>query len=46
MKHTLGHRSAASAVAFLGADSEADKEGLTVTAGPKLYSGNHLADIL
>lgn len=31
MKHTLGRRSAASAVAFLEADSQADKEGMTVT---------------
>lgn len=31
MKHTLGHRSAASAVAFLEADSQADKEEMTVT---------------
>lgn len=32
MKHTLGHRSAASAAAFLEADSQADKERMTVTA--------------
>lgn len=32
MKHTLGRRSAASAVAFLETDSQADKEGVTVTA--------------
>ena len=32
MKHTLRHRSAASAVGFLETDPQADKEGMTVTA--------------
>lgn len=31
MKHLLGHRSAASAAAFLEQDSEADKELMAVT---------------
>lgn len=49
MKHTLGHRSAASAVAFLEADSQADKEGVTVIAEMvfwELFDGHLITIVL
>lgn len=49
MKHTLGRRSAASAVAFLEADSQPDKEGITVTAEMvfrELFDGHFIVIVL
>lgn len=52
MKHTLGRRSAASAVAFLEADSQADKKkkgGMTVTAEMvfrELFDGHLIVIVL
>lgn len=49
MKHTLGRRSAASAVAFLEADSQANKERMTVTAEmvfPELFDGHLIVIVL